>query len=80
MQVFFMTRDKQIEERLAKIRCWAQRIEKLASRKRKALSEAAFCRKHKFHQAHLNRTKNGLSFPGENYFEAVEKALKIERV
>lgn len=78
-----MTKAEEIQkelDRLAKIKLWAARIEKLKSRKKNPMDEAAFCRKYKFHISHFNRTKNGKGFPGEDFFNAVEKALKAQRV
>ena len=78
-----MTKEQQIKndlKRLAKIKRWAERIEKLINRKRNPLSESKFCEKYNLHKSHFNRTKNGHAFPEDKFFNDVQKAFKAERV
>lgn len=69
-----------VENRIAIARTWRKRLEKLASRKKKPMSEAEFCRVHGFNPAHFNRNKNLLKVPNQKTVDAVEKALKSEGV
>ncbi len=69
-----------VEKRIAIARTWSKRIDKLSSRKSKPMSEAEFCRVHKFNQAHFNRNKNLLKVPSQRTVDAVEKALSAEGV
>lgn len=67
-----------------KVSKWEARLDNLATRKKNPMSELAFCEKHGFHRAGLNRNKKsvatGKNFPTEKTILKVEAALKKERV
>jgi len=72
-----------VEMRINKARKWPDRIEALLKKKRKKdhnYSEAEFCRKHDFDYGFFNRNKNLRVVPSQKTVDAIEKALKKEKV
>ncbi len=75
---------KEVADLHKKVEKWDERLTRLATRKKNPLTETAFCDKHGFHKAGLNRNKksveSGKNFPTKKTIEKVEAALKKERV
>ena len=68
-------------EKMAKIKKWPARLQKIASRKTDPLREAAFCRKHEINIYRFNRYKNmkEKSLPSDAFMASVDAAFKAEK-
>lgn len=72
-----------VEKRIATARTWLKRVDALLAKRRKKdpnYSEAEFCRDHDFDYGFFNRNKNLRVIPSQKTVDAIEAALKKERV
>lgn len=67
-------------ERINKVAKWQDRLDTLATRKKKPKSEARFCADHGIEKTYFNRVKRLEVTPKDDKVEAVEKALAEEGV
>ena len=59
---------------------WDSRLTKLATRKLKPMSAAAFCEKYDFKPEHLCRLRKLSHVPNKDLWRRIEAALKKEKV
>lgn len=69
-------------EKLARVKLWAKRMNKISSRKVDPLKEIEFCDRHDINRANFNRFKTGTAgkLPGDKFESKVEDAFAAEGV
>lgn len=69
-------------EKLAKIKKWATRMDKLKKRAKEPLKECDFCEFYEINVFRFNRYKNmkEKSLPSDEFLKSVEDAFEIEGV